>query len=251
MSAIYGINAAMEALKADPARIERISIQRGLANPRLQAIIDLARHAGVTLTFEERAWLDRKSAGGRHQGVICHISAAAALSAEEVLSRASSPGLLLILDGLEDPQNLGGILRSAEAAGVDGVLIPQRRSAGLTASAFKASAGAAAHLRIARVSNTSRAIELVKSSGYWVTGLAGGVGKSLWEVDFHGPTALVAGSEGSGLHRLVSEKCDFLASIPMRGKIGSYNVSVAAGIALYEVLRQRCQMSASHKEKQA
>ncbi len=249
MPALYGINAAMEALKADPGRVERISVQRGLANPRLQAIIDLARCAGVGLSFEERAWLDRRAAGGRHQGVICHISAAATLSAGDVVRQASSPGLLLILDGLEDPQNLGATLRSAEAAGVDGVFIPQRRSAGLSASAVRASAGAAAHVKIARVPNASRAVELARSSGYWVTGLAGDAGKHLWEIDFLGPTALVAGSEGSGLHRLVSEKCDFLASIPMRGRVGSYNVSVAAGIALYEVLRQRSLMPRPHKEK--
>src|SRR5512135_210511 len=249
MPLLYGINAVMEALRADPARIERVSIQRGLAGPRLQSIIDLARHAGTPLVFEDRAWLDRKAGGGRHQGVICHVSEAATLSAEEVLRQASSPGLLLILDGVEDPQNLGATLRSAEVAGVDGVFIPQRRSAGLSGSAVKASAGAATHVKVARVSNTSLAIELIKGSGYWVTGLSGDAGKRIWEIDFLVPTALVVGSEGSGLHRLVSEKCDFLASIPLRGKVGSYNVSVAAGIALYEVLRQRSLTTGAHEEK--
>ena len=239
MPVLYGINAVMEALKADPARVERVSIQRGLAGPRIQAIIDFARHAGAPLVFEDRAWLDRKAGGGRHQGVICHVSEAATMSAEEILRQASSPGLLLILDGVEDPQNLGATLRSAEVAGVDGVLIPQRRSAGLSASAVKASAGAATHVKVARVSNTNQAIELIQSSGYWVTGLSADAEKPIWEIDFLVSTALVVGSEGSGLHRLVSEKCDFLASIPLRGKVGSYNVSVAAGIALYEVLRQR------------
>jgi 23S rRNA (guanosine2251-2'-O)-methyltransferase len=249
MPVLYGINAVMETLRADPARVERVSIQRGLAGPRLQAIIDLARQAGTPLVFEDRAWLDRKAGGGRHQGVICHVSEAAMLSAEEVLRQASSPGLLLILDGVEDPQNLGATLRSAEVAGADGVFIPQRRSAGLSASAVKASAGAATHVKVARVSNTNQAIELIKSSGYWVTGLSGDAGKPIWEIDFLVSTALVVGSEGSGLHRLVSEKCDFLASIPLRGKVGSYNVSVAAGIALYEVLRQRSLFSAANKEK--
>ena len=239
MPVLYGINAVMEALKADPARVERVSIQRGLAGPRIQAIIDLAHHAGAPLVFEDRAWLDRKAGGGRHQGVICHISEAATVSAEDIIRQASSPGLLMILDGVEDPQNLGATLRSAEVAGVDGVLIPQRRSAGLSASAVKASAGAATHVKVARVSNTNQAVELIKSSGYWVTGLSADAEKPIWEIDFLVSTALVVGSEGSGLHRLVSEKCDFLASIPLRGKVGSYNVSVAAGIALYEVLRQR------------
>lgn len=249
MPVLYGINAVMEALKADPARVERVSIQRGLAGPRIQAIIDLARHAGAPLVFEDRAWLDRKAGGGRHQGVICHVSEAATLSAEEVLRQASSPGLLLILDGVEDPQNLGATLRSAEVAGVDGILIPQRRSAGLSASAVKASAGAATHVKVARVSNTNQAIERIKSSGYWVTGLSADAEKPIWEIDFLVSTALVVGSEGSGLHRLVSEKCDFLASIPLRGKVGSYNVSVAAGIALYEVLRQRSLAGGARKEK--
>jgi len=249
MPVLYGINAVLEALRADPARIERVSVQRGLASPRIQAIIDLARHAGAPLVFEDRTWLDRKAGGGRHQGVICHISEAATFSAEEVLRQASSPGLLLILDGVEDPQNLGATLRSAEVAGVDGVFIPQRRSASLSASVVKASAGAATHVKVARVSNTSQTIELVKSSGYWVTGLAGDAETRLWEIDFLVPTALVVGSEGSGLHRLVREKCDFLTSIPLRGKVGSFNVSVAAGISLYEVLRQRSLAPSAHKEK--
>jgi len=249
MPVLYGINAVLETLRADPARVERVSIRRGRANPRLQSIIDLARHVHVPLSFEDRTWLDRKAGGTRHQGVICHISGATTFSSEEVLRQASSPGLLLILDGVEDPQNLGATLRSAEVAGVNGVFIPQRRSAGLSASAIKASAGAATHMKIARVSNTSETIELVKSNGYWVTGLAGEAGKRLWEIDFLMPTALVIGSEGCGLHRLVSEKCDFLASIPMRGRIASYNVSVAAGIALYEVLRQRSLALSAQKEK--
>jgi 23S rRNA (guanosine2251-2'-O)-methyltransferase len=150
---------------------------------------------------------------------------------------------------VEDPQNLGAALRSAEVAGVDGVFIPQRRSASLSASAVKASAGAATHVKVARVSNTNQTIELVKSSGYWVTGMTGNAATHLWEIDFLVPTALVVGNEGSGLHRLVSEKCDFLASIPLRGKVGSYNVSVAAGIALYEVLRQRSLAASTDKEK--
>jgi 23S rRNA (guanosine2251-2'-O)-methyltransferase len=249
MPVLHGINAVMETLRADPTRVERVSVQRGLGGPRLQAIIDLARQAGAPLVFEDRAWLDRKTGGGRHQGVICHVSEAATFSAEDVLRQASSPGLLLILDGVEDPQNMGATLRSAEVAGVDGVFIPQRRSASLSASAVKASSGAATHVRVARVPNTNQTIELIKSSGYWVTGLAGDAETHLWEIDFLVPTALVVGNEGSGLHRLVSEKCDFLASIPLRGKVGSYNVSVAAGIALYEVLRQRSLADPVHKEK--
>jgi 23S rRNA (guanosine2251-2'-O)-methyltransferase len=158
---------------------------------------------------------------------------------EEILAQAGSPGLVVVLDGIEDPHNLGAILRSAEVAGADGVIIPQRRSAPLSAAAIKASAGAASHLKVARSANTARAIEQLKEAGYWITGFDAELGRPLWEVDLTAPTVLVLGSEGSGMHRLVKEKCDFLASIPMRGKVSSYNVSVAAGIALYEVLRQR------------
>jgi 23S rRNA (guanosine2251-2'-O)-methyltransferase len=161
------------------------------------------------------------------------------LGVEEVLAKAGSPGLLLVLDGVEDPHNLGAILRSAEVAGVDGVFLPQRRSAPLGAAAVKASAGASAHLRIARGGNTAQLLEQLKEAGYWIAGLDAGPGKMIWELDFTVPAVLVLGGEAGGLHRLVKEKCDFLAAIPMRGNVNSYNVSVAAGIALYEVLRQR------------
>jgi len=144
-----------------------------------------------------------------------------------------------VLDGIEDPQNLGAILRSAEVAGADGVILPSRRSAGVSAAVMRASAGAAAHVRIARCVNLRRALESLKEKGYWIVGLQGEAARPLWDVDLTAPTALVLGSEGAGLRRRVTEGCDFLASIPMRGKVGSYNVSVAAGIALYECLRQR------------
>jgi len=239
MSVLYGIHAVLEILRAEPSRIERVTVQRGLYGPRLQEAIDLARQQQVPLSFEERAWLDRKSGGSRHQGIICQVGEAPTLTVEELLQQAVPPGLVLLLDGIEDPQNLGAILRSAEVARVDGVVLPQRRSAGLTASVIKTSAGAASHLKVARISSLNRAIEILKDSGYWVTGLAGESEKRIWEVDFSVPSALVVGREGSGLHRLVREKCDLVVSIPARGRVTSYNVSVAAGIALYEAIRQR------------
>ncbi len=239
MTTLFGIHAVLEALRAEPDRIERVTVQRGLYGPRLQEVIDLARRLQIPLSFEERTWMDRRAAGVRHQGILCNVAEAVTLSVEDILNQALIPGLLLILDGIEDPQNLGAILRSAEVAGVDGVLLRQRRSVGLSASAVKASAGAASHVKVARFPNTSRTIELVKKRGYWVTGLAGEVETPLWEVDFSLPAALVLGSEGRGLGRLVRENCDLLVSIPTRGRVNSYNVSVAAGIALYEILRQR------------
>jgi 23S rRNA (guanosine2251-2'-O)-methyltransferase len=239
MAVLHGINAVGEALKAFPEKIERICVERGQKNPRIREIVDSARQHHVRISFEERSWLDRKAAGSRHQGILCFAAEMATLDAEDILEQAKSPGLLVILDGVEDPHNLGAILRSAEAAGADGVILPQHRSAALSATVVKASAGAASHIKLARVTNLAQFIESLKKKGFWVLGLDAGSNKHIWEVDLTEPTALILGSEGSGLHRLVKEKCDFVVSLPIRGVVSSYNVSVAAGIALYEVIRQR------------
>jgi 23S rRNA (guanosine2251-2'-O)-methyltransferase len=239
MSVLYGINAIHEALKANPGRIERICVERGQKNPRIQEILELSKQNHIHISFEDRSWMDRKSEGARHQGVLCYIAELATFDAEDIVAQAKSPGLLVILDGIEDPHNLGAIIRSAEAAGADGVFVPQHRSSGLTASVVKASAGAASHAKVSRIKNVSQTLELLKKSGYWVTGLDADADFPIWKMDLTAPTALVMGNEGSGLHRLVKEKCDFLASLPICGNVGSYNVSVAAGIALYEALRQR------------
>jgi 23S rRNA (guanosine2251-2'-O)-methyltransferase len=239
MALVFGIHAVEEALKADPARVERICVQRGQGNPRVQEIVDSARTHQVPISFEEKSWLDRKAEGQRHQGVLGYISEMPSLAVEDLLAAAQSPGLVLVLDGIEDPHNLGAILRSAEVSGADGIILPQRRTVGINATAVKASSGAASHVRIARVVNVSGALEILKQHGYWIAGLAGEAGSPLWKLDFRVPTAFVLGNEGSGLHRLVRDRCDFLVSIPVHGKTSSHNVSVAAGIALYEVLRQR------------
>ena len=239
MAVMYGIHAVEEALRSDASRIERICVQRGQRNPRIQELVDLSRDKHVQISFEDKSWLDRKAEGQRHQGILCYVSEIPTLTVEDLLEQAGSPGLILILDGIEDPRNLGAILRSAEVSGADGVILPQRRTAGLSATAVKSSAGAATHVKVARTGNTVAAIDLLKKSGYWILGLASEAGKPLWEADFSVPTALVLGNEGSGLHRLVKERCDLLFSIPVRGRISSHNVSVAAGISLYEVLRQR------------
>ncbi len=243
MSVLYGINAVTEALKAFPEKIERICVERGQKNPRIREIVDLARANHVRISFEERSWLDRKAEGARHQGVLCFAAEMSTLAAEDIVEQAKSPGLLVLLDGVEDPHNLGAILRSAEAAGADGVILPQHRSAALSATVVKASAGAASHIKLARVTNLAQFIESVKKKGFWVAGLDAGSEKNIWEVDLTTPTVLIFGSEGSGLHRLVKEKCDYVVSLPIRGRVSSYNVSVAAGIALYEVIRQRTHSS--------
>lgn len=239
MSIFFGIHPVAEALKANPEKIERVCVERGQKNHRVQEIVELARRNHVRVSFEEKSWLDRKAQGERHQGVLCYTAEMATYSPEDILAQAKSPGLLVVLDGIEDPHNLGAILRSAEAAGADGVFLPQHRSASLSATVVKASAGAASHVRLTRSANTAQLIDLLKKKGYWVAGLAAEASQPIWEADLRIPTALVFGSEGSGLHRLVKQKCDFLVSLPIRGNVDSYNVSVAAGIALYEVLRQR------------
>ncbi len=239
MPVLHGIHAAMEALNAHPEKIERICVERGQKNSRIHAIVELARQCGVRIAFESRSWLDRKAGGVRHQGILCYVAAMDTCGSADILEQAKSPGLLVVLDGIEDPQNLGAVLRSAEAAGADGVFLPRHRSASLSATVVKASAGAASNVKIARVPNIAQLIESLKKNGYWVAGLDAAADKPIWDADLTVPTALVLGNEGSGLHRLVRDKCDYVISLPILGKVGSYNVSVAAGMALYEVLRQR------------
>jgi len=239
MAVLYGIHAALEALKAYPEKIERICIEKGNRNSRIREVLELARTRRIRVSFEERSWLDRKAAGGRHQGILCQAAEIATYDSEDIFKKAKSPGLCIILDGIEDPHNTGAILRSAEAADVDGVFLPRRRSSSLSPTVVKASAGAAAHVKVVRVANTSAAIDQAKKNGYWVAGLDASAPEPVWKADLTVSTALVLGSEGKGLHKLVKEKCDFLVSLPIQGNVGSYNVSVAAGIALYEVLRQR------------
>jgi 23S rRNA (guanosine2251-2'-O)-methyltransferase len=243
MAILHGIHAVTEALKSHSDKIERICVERGNQNPRIREIVELARAGHVRISFEDRSWIDRKAADARHQGVLCYAAEISTFDSEEILKQVKSPGLLIILDGVEDPHNVGAILRSAEAADADGVFLPRHRSSSLSPAVVKASAGAAAHVKLSRVSNIANLIELLKKKGYWIAGFESSSAQSVWEADLTVPLALVLGNEGRGLHRLVKEKCDFLLSLPIRGNVGSYNVSVAAGIALYEVLRQRMKKS--------
>ncbi len=239
MALAYGIHAVLETILASPERVERICVEKGTANPRIREAVGLARSRGIRVSFEDRSWLDRKAGGARHQGILCYAAEITPCGPEDILAAAEPPGLLVVLDGVEDPHNTGAVLRSAEAAGADGVFLPRRRSSALSPAVVKASAGAAAHVRLARVANTASLLVTLKKKGYWVAGLDAGAARAVWEADLTVPLALVLGGEGRGLHQLVKEKCDFLLSLPIRGSVGSYNVSVAAGIALYEVLRQR------------
>jgi len=239
MNLLRGIHAVREALAAGRA-LERIVIARGRHGERLQEIFEMARRAGVPVRFEDRVQLDRLAQGAEHQGVIALTGAKQVTTLEDLIaSAAGRSGLLVLLDGVEDPQNLGAIVRTALAAGADGVVIPERRAAGLTEGVERASAGALAHLPVARVTNLARAMEELKAAGYWLVGLDERAEKNHTEVDFTGAVGIVLGGEGKGLHDLVRKNCDFLVSIPTTGPVQSLNVSVAAGIVLFEVVRQR------------
>jgi len=239
MDLICGINPVLEALTAGERSFDRLLIAKGVRNRRIAGAIARAGALGIPLRFQDRQTLDRMAAGVLHQGVIAVVSAKPALGLAEVLARARDPALLVVLDGVEDPRNLGAILRTAEAAGADGVVIPERHSAGLSETVARASAGALEHVRVARVTNVAQAVEELKKRGIWVVGFDA-AGTERWDaIDYRRPVALVLGGEGRGIRRLVRERCDHVAGLPLLGRVGSLNVSVAAGIALYEVLRQR------------
>jgi 23S rRNA (guanosine2251-2'-O)-methyltransferase len=230
----------LEALRAGRVKEVRLSnagAQGG--NDRLQQLAAVAAERKVRVRRVPVDVLERESRRGVHQGVVADIEAQDTYDIGELVRAASGPPLIVVLDGIEDPQNLGAILRTADAAGVDGVVVQNRRSAARDGAAVKASAGAVAHVKIAEVVNIARAVEELKEAGVWTVGLAGEAEKPYDAMDFRLPTALVLGAEGTGLRRLVRERCDHLASIPMQGHVGSLNVSVAAGIVLFEVIRQR------------
>lgn len=233
---IYGINPVLEALRAGRVKELRVG---GRADGRLRQLLALAGERKVRVRRVPADVLDRESKRGVHQGVVADIAQAADYSIEELVRGASNSPLIVVLDGIEDPQNLGAILRTVDAAGADGIVIQSRRSAALDGAAAKASAGAVAHVKIAQVVNVARAVDELKEAGVWTVGLAGEASTTYDAIDLSVPTAVVLGAEGSGLRRLVRERCDHLASIPMRGHVGSLNVSVAAGIVLFEAVRQR------------
>jgi 23S rRNA (guanosine2251-2'-O)-methyltransferase len=233
---IYGINPVLEALRAK--RVTLISIA-SRTDERLSVVMQLAEQQHVAVRRVSPADLERAARGGVHQGVVAEVKDAAHLSVEDLVSGAAGVPLLVVLDGIEDPHNLGAILRTVDAAGGDGVIRQSRHAAPLGGTAAKASAGAVAHVRVADVVNIARAIEELKQVGVWTVGLAGDAPKSYSDIDLTLPTAFVVGGEGEGMRRLVRDRCDWLVSIPMRGHVQSLNVSVATGIALFEAVRQR------------
>jgi 23S rRNA (guanosine2251-2'-O)-methyltransferase len=233
---IYGVNTVAEALRA--GRVKRLTVG-ARADRRVAEILELAAMRRVPVVRVEPDVLDRESRQGVHQGVVAELTSPRNYSLADLVSDAAGAPLLLVLDGVEDPHNVGAVLRSLDAAGGHGVVRQTRRAATLEAAAAKASAGAVAHVPVANVVNIARALEELKELGVWTVGLTADAPQTYDSLDLTLPIAIVLGNEGTGLRRLVRERCDFIASIPMAGHVGSLNVSVAAGVVLFEAVRQR------------
>jgi len=241
---IVGINPVLEALKAGrPVQRLLVSDQRK-RDRDVQSILRLARECGAEVRFASREALNREAPGTNHQGVIAIATAKQYATLDDILTAPTKQGkapLFLVLDGVEDPRNLGAIIRTADAAGAHGIIIPERRAAGLTETVAKAAAGAMEHVPVVKVVNIVNTLKELKRAGVWVAGAEAGGDTVYWDADFIRPTAVVLGGEDRGVRRLVREHCDYLVSLPLLGRISSLNVSVAAAILLYEALRQRSQ----------
>lgn len=238
---IEGRNAVIEALRAGTA-MDKVYIAKGETDATLGHIASTARGKGIVVVEADRRKLDAMSVTRSHQGVIAVAAVREYASVSDILQSArdkGEPPLVVVCDELSDPHNLGAVIRTAEAAGAHGVIIPKRRSAGLTAIVAKTSAGAVSYLPVARVANLTALLRELKEEGLWVFGTAADGSTSLYQADLKGPAAIVIGSEGNGMSRLVREQCDFLVSIPMRGQVNSLNASAAAAVVLYEAVRQR------------
>ena len=232
---IYGVHPVIEALRSGRVTALAVSVRR---QSRLAELLREAGRRGVSIRRAEPDELNRLASGAAHQGVVATIRPPEPRAVRDLVE-AGMPALIVVLDGIEDPHNLGAVARTAEAAGASGLVVPTRRAAPLTAAAVKASAGALAHLPVAPVVNVARALAELRSAGVWTVGLDPEAPRTIYEVDLRVPVALVAGGEGRGLRRLVRESCDWLAALPLAGRVGSLNASVAAGIALFEAVRQR------------
>jgi len=240
MNYIYGLNAVSEAIKARGRAFQWVGLAKERHDLRLQRIIEECRKLGVPVRFLQRTELDRMAGNAAHQGVVAVTSAKQYSGLDDVIdAKRGMYSLIVVLDGVEDPHNLGAILRTADAAGADGVVIPERRATAVTGTVTKTSAGASEHLPIAKVTNIARSVEELKERNIWVVGLDERGTQTYDSLDYNMDCAMVLGAEGKGVHDLVARKCDFLVSIPMLGKVSSLNVSVAAGVVLYEIVRQR------------
>ena len=249
MNYIYGLNAVSEAIKARGRAFQWVGLAKERHDLRLQRIIEECRKLGIPVRFLQRTELDRLAGNAAHQGVVAVTSAKQYSGVEDVIeAKRGVLSLIVVLDGVEDPHNLGAILRTADAAGADGVIIPERRAAAVTGVVTKTSAGASEHLPIAKVTNIARTVEELKERNIWVVALDERGPQTYDALDYNIDCAVVLGAEGKGVHDLVRRKCDFLVSIPMLGKVSSLNVSVAAGVVLYEIVRQRRQKASPDSE---
>lgn len=244
---LYGIHACQSALEQHPDRVRELVVLKGRQDQRIQRLLDLSREAGVKFRWLPRQEFDRlvqrqELGEARHQGVLIQALAAPVLheaDLDQILERLEHPALLLVLDGVTDPHNIGACLRSADAAGVDAVIVPKDKSASLTATAVKIASGAADTVPFVTVTNLARTLDHLKQRGIWLQGAAGEADAFIYQCDFTAPTAIVLGAEDKGLRRLTRETCDGLFKIPMAGQVSSLNVSVAAGVSLFEAVRQR------------
>lgn len=240
---IGGKHSVMEAIRAGRT-INKIWIAENSQKQFAGPIVAEAKNLGILVQFTDKRQLDQMVEGLQHQGVIAQVAAYAYVEVEDIIAKAKSLGqdpFILILDEIEDPHNLGSILRTADCTGVHGVIIPKRRSVGLTATVSKTSAGAVEYVPVARVTNIAQTIERLKEQGVWVAGTDVTAAQDVYKANFRMPIALVIGNEGKGVGRLIKEKCDFLVKLPMAGHVNSLNASVAAGVLMYEVVRQRHQ----------
>ncbi len=245
MEIIYGINPLSEALRLEPCRLLSLSVATGRMNQSLQAVLNLAEAKGIPVEFKEKREMDRLTGSGSHQGVVGFYPSFAYADMDQIV-RHRHPGfsyhLVLLLDGITDPQNLGALIRTAHCHGANGVILPEHRSAAVTAAVIKASAGAALLTPTARVANLSRAMEDLKKQGFWIYGADIHAGQDIHDMTCQGHVGLVMGSEGRGIRPLIRKQCDFLVSVPMFGKVDSLNVAVAAGIILNDIVRKRAKM---------
>ncbi|WAJ70588.1 23S rRNA (guanosine(2251)-2'-O)-methyltransferase RlmB [Catenovulum adriaticum] len=239
---IFGLHAAESLIESAPHRFIEIFCLKGRNDDRLNKIISIARKHGISIQFTQRKTLDDKAKGEQHQGIVARVQPTPALTENDldaILKQSNKPAFLLILDGVTDPHNIGACLRTADAAGVDAVIVPKDKSGSLTAVAKKVACGAAEVVPFIQVTNLARTLRDIQQQGVWVVGTAGEATQTLYQAKLTGPMALVMGAEGSGMRRLTRETCDELISIPMSGSVSSLNVSVATGVTLFEMVRQR------------
>lgn len=241
-STLHGRRPVLELLRRGGRRVEEVQLLRAGRGPVFQEVLGLANRQGIKVSYRSREQLTGSAGSPHHQGVVARVAAAEYRMLEELLAipgQRGEPPFFLALDQIQDPRNLGALLRTAEAAGVHGVVIPKHRAAGLTTGAAKAAAGAIEFLPVARETNLAGALKVLKKEGIWIVGGVPDGGLEVWKADLRGPLCLVLGGEGTGLRPLVESACDFLVSLPVRGRVGSLNVSVAGAVLCYEVLRQR------------